>query len=257
MQSGAYSFFIVKEIVKDRHDIKGNERKHIEELGENKMKKFVFVSDFDGTLTEKDFYQMIIEDRLGEMGKALFDAWKRKEYKDRDFLSKIYKAVDMDESELIEYILTIKWDKYATHLIERVQQSGGEFVILSAGCSYYIDPILRKQNLKHIKVYSNPGVYHNRGIELKIDKDSPYFSDVYGIDKQKVICDLKNQFDQVYFAGDSAPDTLPSQMADIAFAKGCLQEILEKENTPFIAVDHFKDIEDYLIQERILATQSL
>ena len=45
------------------------------------MKKFVFVSDFDGTLTEKDFYQMIIEDRLGEMGKALFDAWKRKEYK--------------------------------------------------------------------------------------------------------------------------------------------------------------------------------
>lgn len=39
MQSGAYSFFIVKEIVKDRHDIKGNERKHIEELGENSVKK--------------------------------------------------------------------------------------------------------------------------------------------------------------------------------------------------------------------------
>jgi len=133
--------------------------------------------------------------------------------------------------------------------------AGGEFVILSAGCSYYIEPILRKQNLKHIKVYSNPGIYQNRGIDLKIDKDSPYFSDVYGIDKHKVICDLKNQFDKVYFAGDSAPDTLPSRMADITFAKGRLQEILEEENTPFIAVNSFKDIEACLVQKGILADQ--
>ena len=32
-------------------------------------KKFAFISDFDGTLTHKDFYQMIIDEYLGEEGK--------------------------------------------------------------------------------------------------------------------------------------------------------------------------------------------
>ena len=41
-------------------------------------KKFAFISDFDGTLTNKDFYKMIIDEYLGEEGKELYKAWRRK-----------------------------------------------------------------------------------------------------------------------------------------------------------------------------------
>ena len=57
-------------------------------------KKFAFISDFDGTLTHKDFYQMIIDEYLGEEGKELYKAWRRNEYKDKDFLHKIYDRLE-------------------------------------------------------------------------------------------------------------------------------------------------------------------
>lgn len=40
------------------------------------MKKWAFVSDFDGTISKKDFYHLVIEEFFPE-GEALFKQWKR------------------------------------------------------------------------------------------------------------------------------------------------------------------------------------
>ena len=82
-------------------------------------RKFAFISDFDGTLTNKDFYQMIIDEYLGEEGKELYKAWRRNEYKDKDFLHKIYSSINRDENEILEDILKIEWDKNADKIIKR------------------------------------------------------------------------------------------------------------------------------------------
>ena len=216
------------------------------------MSKFVFISDFDGTLTKKDFYQMIIDDYLGEMGTALYEAWRRKEYKDRDFLNKIYSSVNMEEEALIDYILSIEWDHSANEVIKKIKAAGGEFVILSAGTSYYIQHILKKQELTDIKVYSNPGIYKDKGLHLEIDEGSAYFSDIYGIDKAKVVQELKRQYDTIYYAGDSAPDIPACKLADVAFAKGGLQEMLEEEGVDFVPIKSYKDIQAYLMEKGVI-----
>ena len=41
------------------------------------MENFVFVSDFDNTLTHKDFYKIILDKYMKESGKKLFDEWKK------------------------------------------------------------------------------------------------------------------------------------------------------------------------------------
>ena len=140
-------------------------------------KKFAFISDFDGTLTNKDFYKMIIDEYLGEEGKELYKAWRRNEYKDKDFLHKIYSSINRDEDEILEDILKIEWDKNADKVIQKVKEAGGDFIILSAGTSYYIDRLLKEKGLSDIKVYSNPGEYKNRGIHLNIDENNPYTSE--------------------------------------------------------------------------------
>lgn len=215
-------------------------------------KKFVFISDFDGTLTDKDFYQMIIDDYLGEKGDNLLKAWKANEFKDKDFLDKIYSAINRSENEILEYILRIEWDNTANEVIKKVQGSGGDFVILSAGTSYYIDRLLKEKGLSEIEVYSNPGEYRDKGIHLNIDENSPYYSDYYGIDKAKVVSELKEKYSYVYYAGDSSPDIPPCRIADVCFAKGALQDMLRNEKVDFIPMNNFKDIEKYLIDKGVI-----
>ena len=213
---------------------------------------FVFISDFDGTLTEKDFYQMIIDDYLGEEGQMLYKEWRRGHYQDKDFLGKIYRAINREEAEILEDIFRIEWDESANDFIQKVRQNGGEFIILSAGTSYYIDKLLKEKGLSDLKVYSNPGIYKDKGIHLQIDTTSHYYSERYGIDKAKVVEDLKKQYTHVYYAGDSAPDILPCKIADMAFAKGSLQEMLKAENVDFVPMKSFKDVATILTERGVL-----
>ena len=57
------------------------------------MKDFAFISDFDGTLTKKDFYKILSDTYLKEKFPPLFKAWKNGEMKDREYLSYVFNNV--------------------------------------------------------------------------------------------------------------------------------------------------------------------
>lgn len=215
-------------------------------------KKFVFISDFDGTLTNKDFYQMIIDDYLVEEEENIFTEWNQNEYVNKDFFDNIYNFINRSENEVLEDILRIEWDDWANEVIEKIQQAGGDFVILSVGTSYYIERILEEKKLSNIKVYSNPGVYRKKGFRLNIDEKNPYYSEFYGIDKEKVVRELKEKYSRVYYAGDSAPDIPPCRIADVCFAKGALQEMLKNEKVKFVPINDFRDVKKYLIDKGVM-----
>lgn len=214
--------------------------------------QFVFVSDFDGTLTKKDFYQMIIDDYLGADGHTLYKEWRQGLHEDKAFLSKIYSSINREEAEILEDILRIEWDEGAPEFIKKVRENEGEFIILSSGTNYYIDRFLKEKGLSDIKVYSIPGIYKDKGIHLQIDKNNPYYSEKYGIDKAKVIEDLKKHYTHVYYTGDSTPDIPPCKIADMAFAKGKLQDLLNAEGIDFVPVKSYKDITLFLTEKGVL-----
>jgi len=153
------------------------------------------------------------------------------------------------EEEILAEIHRIPLDEHAIRFIERVQQAGGEFYILSAGTAYYIDLLLAHRHIQGVKVISMAGVYKNGGIEIIPDEGSPYFSEVFGVNKGKVVEDLKKEFETVFFAGDSEPDLEAARGADIAFAKNDLKELLDKEQQEFVPFENFGEVERYL-QER-------
>lgn len=216
-------------------------------------KSFAFVSDFDGTLTKKDFYKIIIDDYLGDKGQTLYQEWREGLYEDQAFLETIYRSINLEESKILEDIVNLKWDESAPYFIQQVEKKGGTFIILSGGTNYYIDSFLKAKGLSHIQVYAHSGIYKNKGIHLQIDKQNPYYSEKYGMDKAKVLIDLKKQYTKVYYAGDSATDLPACQVADLAFAKGKLPDLLATKNIPFIPFDSFQDILLVLIQKGLLS----
>lgn len=215
------------------------------------MKKWAFVSDFDGTISKKDFYHLVMEKYFHE-GDALFTKWKAGEMKDIDFLSTVFSSIHQDETQIIEDIHSLEIDEHVTAFIRKVQALGGDFYILSAGTDYYIHHILQKYGITDVKVFSNEGYYKEKNVHMKIDPDHPHYSERYGIDKSKVIAELKEEYEMIYFAGDSEPDSHPAEVADVTFAMEALQGILEERGTPFIRVNDFYDIDRHLTDRGVL-----
>lgn len=216
------------------------------------MKKFAFVSDFDGTLTDRDFYHIVMDKYLKDWAWNYYEEWKKTKKINVDFLNKIFGAMDRSEEEIFEDILELPLDPYAINFIKMVENNGGDFFILSAGTSYYINKLLEHFKIKNVTVISMEGRYNNRGIEIMPDAKSEFYSEVWGIDKQKVILLLKEKYEKVYFAGDSEPDIGAAKAANCAFARNSLRECLEKEKVPYIAFKHFDEIAKYLVRQKIL-----
>jgi len=209
------------------------------------MKKWAFVSDFDGTISKKDFYWLVIDTYYPE-GKPLYKKWKAGEMQDIDFLSQVFQSIDQHEEQIIQDILSLPIDEHVPSFIRTVQDSGGDFYILSAGTDYYIHHILEHYGIQDVPVFSNKGYYENKNVHLSIDENHKHYSRRYGIDKSKVIAELKETYDVVYFAGDSEPDSHPAKVADLTFAKDALQDLLKEKNVPYVAVDSFQQIEEFL-----------
>lgn len=216
------------------------------------MNEFIFVSDFDGTLTEKDFYQIIIDKYSGNWGRELYTKWQNLEIKDIDFLGKIFESIKRNEEEIFQDILSIKLDSNVKNFIEKIQKSGGEFLVLSAGTSYYIDKLFEYHGIKDITIISNKGIYKDNGIKLMPDPNSPHYSERYGVDKSLVVRDLKSKYKKLYYAGDSQPDLEAALLADITFAKGRLINLIKETKHSSVPFESFGEIEKYLIEKGVI-----
>ncbi len=212
------------------------------------MEKWAFVSDFDGTISKKDFYWLVIERYFPE-GRELHKKWKSGEWKDIDFLSKVFASINQDQEQIYKDILTVPIDEDVPDFVRLVQAAGGDFYILSAGTNYYIDLIIKNLGLENITVLSNKGIYRDKNIYLDIDTGHWSYSERYGIDKAAVIKRLKKKYNFIYFAGDSEPDSHPAAVADVTYATGFLPEILDEKGISHKKFNRFRDIQDDLIAQ--------
>ncbi len=212
------------------------------------MKPFAFVSDFDNTLTHKDFYHIVIDKYLGQAGKDLYADWKRTRKINVEFLNLIFSSLKKTENEIREEILAIPFDKKSIDLVRKIQGQGGDFFVVSAGTSYYIKILFEHLKISDVQIISMEGAYKDGGIHITPDVNSPFYSEVFGIDKGKVLQDVKKRYTRVYFAGDSEPDLGAARNADVVFAKGELSELMENEGLPFVPYHDYGDIELWAAQ---------
>ena len=114
------------------------------------MKDWLFISDFDGTLTHKDFYKIVIEKFQPQLGRELERQWRSGEITVYEFLQRVFASLDRSEQEIFEAILMIPIDRDAKEFIQRVKTAGGDFLILSAGTAYYIERLLKHLGIEGV-----------------------------------------------------------------------------------------------------------
>lgn len=206
------------------------------------MKDFIFVSDFDGTITKKDFYWILLDDYIGQKGIDYYHEWKKTKKIGTEFLNTVFTWHTFTEDERLEALGKVDIDDHLEQVVDYVIEKGGDFHICSAGFKYYIDIALEEKGLGHLSVHTNEGTFRNDTFIMEPDEASPFFSKIYGINKEIVALYYKERCQKLYFAGDTEPDFHAAKHADVIFAKHELAVLLDKAGIDYYPYVDFADI---------------
>jgi 2-hydroxy-3-keto-5-methylthiopentenyl-1-phosphate phosphatase len=215
----------------------------------DERKRPVLVSDFDGTMTKHDFYQLV-RDRWWKESEP--DPWQ-------DYLAgrithfaalnRFFANIRGDDPSLRDLALSMELDPTLPAALERLHAAGWSLVIASAGCELYIRYLLKAIRTPYV-LHTNPGRRSAAGgLEMILPIASPFFSPQTGIDKTAIVRDALAQHDRVAFAGDGPPDLPPAKLVPgtLRFARGHLADALQTEGEAFHPLATWADLADTLL----------
>ncbi|KAK0259308.1 hypothetical protein LTR91_006037 [Friedmanniomyces endolithicus] len=218
--------------------------------------KFIFFTDFDGTITLQDSNDYMT-DNIGFGGEKRRQSNKGVlEGKEtfRDSFRKMMDSVTRPFPECIDYLVkNIKLDPYFNEYLQWALENDIPTVIVSSGMHPIIKAIMKKlvgENAEKIDIISNevearPGesIDQEGGWQIKYHDDS-------GFGHDKSICIrpyAKLPADKrptMFYAGDGVSDLSAASETDLLFAKKGhdLIQYCVKQNTPFTVFSDWSDI---------------
>jgi 2-hydroxy-3-keto-5-methylthiopentenyl-1-phosphate phosphatase len=211
----------------------------------------VLVSDFDGTMTRHDFYQLAIEFLLPADTPDYWAEYRTGLLTHFEALRMYFAAIRASEDEVLAVVNQMELDAKLSTTVETLCLAGWSVVITSAGCDWYIRRLLAAAGVD-VEIHANPGRFEaGKGLLMEMPTKSAYWSPTLGVDKAQVVSRHLTEGRRVAFAGDGFPDAEAARLvpADLRFARGDLAAVLRSEGAPFIPFAMWADIADTLLQQ--------
>jgi 2,3-diketo-5-methylthio-1-phosphopentane phosphatase len=208
----------------------------------------LLISDFDGTMTRHDFYQLAARSLLPGDLPDFWAEYRTGRMTHFQALQAIFASIRADLATVTSVALEMELDPDLPQALNRLRQHGWNVVVASAGCAWYIRMLLERAGVE-IPVWSNPGHFEEgRGLLMELPPRGPYFSPNLGIDKAALVREGLTEGKRVAFAGDGLPDVDAARLvpAELRFARGDLARVLRDEGRRFQEYDHWSEIADRL-----------
>ncbi|MDR1941987.1 MAG: MtnX-like HAD-IB family phosphatase [Endomicrobium sp.] len=209
------------------------------------MKKTALISDFDGTISKEDFFNMAIERLLTPDDLQPWQDYLDKKITHYQALDGIFSKIHISQKALDAFIDSIEIDDKFPDALKLCKKFMIPVYICSAGMDYYIfKKIAHYIKEYNITVISNAGKY-SRELGFKLsppDKNDIFYDKNTGISKEAVVKYLKELGFFTVYAGDGIPDIKAAKIADAVFAKGALLDFCKKAGIKTFKFDGFADI---------------
>jgi 2,3-diketo-5-methylthio-1-phosphopentane phosphatase len=209
----------------------------------------ILVSDFDGTLTRRDFFRVVLECLAPPCAPGIWDDYRRGRITHFEALRAIYAAIRTDEATLLNLLPQMQLDPDLTEEVATLRAAGWEVVVASGGCDWYIRRLLAERGVT-LEVHANPGRFEpGRGLLMQLPAASPYFSPTHGIDKAAVVRAAQRTVRRVAFAGDGNPDLEAAALVppELRFARSDLARALTRDALPFQPFERWADVSRALL----------
>jgi 2,3-diketo-5-methylthio-1-phosphopentane phosphatase len=210
----------------------------------------ILVSDFDGTLTRRDFYDLIRERHVPAGTPDYHAQWRTGQMDHFDFLNAYFQSMHAGWEDIGRVLGDMRIDPEWPAALDALEAAGWDVIVASAGCAWYIKSLLG-DTLERIELHANPGHFDPAtGLVMQRPLDSPYYSQSVGIDKPAIVrAALDSGVDRVVFAGDGLPDLEAALLVapDDRFARGDLAKELERRDEEFQPFRRWSEIPGRLI----------
>ncbi len=206
------------------------------------MADAVLITDFDGTITGREFYDLVLERSGGGEDWAEYLAGRITHF---EVMRRILARAPTAPDQLEELLEAMEPDPELAAGVARLRRAGWEVVVVSAGSTWYIDRILARAGIQGLEVHANPGhIEPGCGLVLELPGGSPFFSPDVGIDKSAVLRDARARFRRVAFAGDGPPDLPPALLTapEDRFARRWLAGEMERRKAVFRRFERWSEI---------------
>ncbi len=208
----------------------------------------LLVTDFDGTMTQFDFYQLAIARLLPPNSPDYWGEFLAGRLTHFAALQQMFALIRADEADIMAVVEEMQLDAKLASSVQQLQAWGWDIVIASAGCNWYIERLLYKHGVT-LPVHANPGYWDPvLGLVMTSPTASPYFTMTTGIDKEAVMREALRTCSEVAFAGDGRPDLPAALLAppERRFACGWLAQYFSTAKIPYRQFGHWSEIAEAL-----------
>lgn len=207
----------------------------------------VLVTDFDGTLTSVDFFELVRA--RWPLKPDPWEACLAGKVPHIVAIAQVLAAARGPESGLVELFDRLGIDPGAGAAFRALRAAGWRVVVASAGCDWYIRKVLERLGAE-AEIHANPGRYdEERGLLMQPARGSPFFHPRFGLDKAAVLKHCEADGLPVAFAGDGTPDLAPALLVppERRFARAWLADTLAARGESFRPFARWPDIAENLL----------
>ena len=204
------------------------------------MRRNALVSDFDGTITEVDFFTLVAERYMPPGSPDYFELYRQKKMTHVEAMQGFFQHSPADPALLEELLRDTLPDPGLRESIQRLEDAGWDLMVVSAGSSWYIERIFDALGIT-TAVVSNAGrIVEGKGLQIDTTRD---------VDKAGVVRDAMARYDRVAFAGDGPPDLAPALLVppELRFARRWLAEQINRSGERFVPFSRWRDVVDVLV----------
>jgi 2,3-diketo-5-methylthio-1-phosphopentane phosphatase len=207
-------------------------------------KVFKIFVDFDGTITKQDVGEMIFR-KFGDKEKTekIIIDYLSKEISAKECWIQLCESTgEINLKDFDDYIISMEIDKTFHQLVKCCEENKHELIIISDGFDYYIDKVLKKEKLDHLKVYSNKLIITEKNT---LQPEFPHLhenSSGSANCKWNHIINHSSEDDYTVYIGDGLSDNETVQYCDFIFAKDSLLRFCEMERITFFPFKTFSDV---------------
>lgn len=218
----------------------------------------VLVTDFDGTVTKRDFYRLALARLIPPDVPDYWGEYRAGRLTHFEALRNYFAHIRADPSEVERVVAEAGIDPRFRDKVRALAESGWRVAIVSAGCAWYIRKLLDAAGALPelepggaLELFANPGRFEpGRGLIMEPPPaDAPHFCRELGIDKAGVVRGHLAAGRTVAFAGDGFPDFEAASLApaELRFARADLAEALDAAGVPYRSFDVWSEVADALL----------
>lgn len=222
------------------------------------MKTAVFC-DFDGTVALSDVGYRMFHHFSGGRNDQLIPDWKSGKLSSRDCLLREAAMIDASENEIVEFISRFELDIGFADFAHKCRENEFDLTIVSDGLDLYIRPLLKQNNLDHIKLFANHGWVVDGRLNIEFPFNNGNCKRCGNCKAERIAQYRKGQTEEmrILFVGDGYSDICATGVADIIFAKKDLKQYCLENSVDCLEYNSFIDVDRQLIDKGVWTKRPL